>query len=185
MMAFIHKTPLLYTNIAIGINYAMFVAVFLASDTNITLFAILGIEFLLNLQLCFKIHQMHKKINEGTEHDKSRENAIQTIIHDLVTNETIEVVVPMAYFTTFTIAYYGPNSNLFMGVRNSYWGNKEIEDIGKIIIYWQNHMYEFFRLPAQGGWATSPWYVHVCTGCGQKVVCTSYCFASWEINTIR
>ena len=59
---------------------------------------------------------------------------VQGNVQDLVINETIEVLIPLAYFSTFLIAYYGPNSNLFIGIRKSCWGINEIEDIEKVII---------------------------------------------------
>ena len=125
-----NKMAAILIKISVGIGYSLFIAISLASATQMTVFSILGVDFILNLYLCFKILKIQRKVSGTVDTDVE----VQGNVQDLVINETIEVLIPLAYFSTFLIAYYGPNSNLFVGIRKSCWGINEIEDIGKVII---------------------------------------------------
>ena len=125
-----NKMAAILIKISVGIGYSLFIAISLASATQMTVFSILGVDFILNLYLCFKILKIQRKVSGTVDTDVE----VQGNVQDLVINETIEVLIPLAYFSTFLIAYYGPNSNLFVGIRKSCWGINEIEDIEKVII---------------------------------------------------
>ena len=43
--------------------------------------------------------------------------------------ETVEFVVPLVYFITFLMAFYGPNGDIIGNIRNSDWQYKEVEDV--------------------------------------------------------
>ena len=128
-----NKMALIRANISVGIGYSLFVAIQLASATEITLFLILGVEFLLNIHKCYKILRLHRKIRTNYLEKGALIDEIQNNIRDLVLNETIEVLVPLAYFSTFVIAYIGPNSTIFSGIQNDYWDYKKVKDLDRII----------------------------------------------------
>ena len=117
----------------IGICYSTFIAINLAPASEITLLSVLAVEFLLNLSLTWKICRLQRKINSNSEDQDSLKEEIRNNIHSLVLNATIMLIVPLAYFVTFFIAYYGPNATILGNVRNSYWDYKEIEDVGKLV----------------------------------------------------
>ena len=50
---------------------------------------------------------------------------------ELIAIEMIETVVPIAYVTTFAIAFYGENADIIGGVKFSGWQHNEVEDIGR------------------------------------------------------
>ena len=47
----------------------------------------------------------------------------------LVAVEMIEMLVPIAYIITFTIAFYGKNAELIGGVKFGGWQHKEVDDL--------------------------------------------------------
>ena len=50
-----NKMAVIRTSISISVDYSLFIAIKLSSATELTLFTILGFEFLLNIYLCYKI----------------------------------------------------------------------------------------------------------------------------------
>ena len=128
-----NKMAMIRTNITIAIDYSMFIAIMLSSATESTLFIILGFESMLNIHLCFKILRLNRKIRTDCNVVQFWKEEMQKNIQTLVLNETIEVVVPLTYFASFLIAYYGPNSSILGGIGNDYWNYEKIEDLGKIM----------------------------------------------------
>ena len=51
----------------------------------------------------------------------------------LALTEIVELLSPMLYLSTFLIAYYGPNSLVLGGIKNSYWNFEAIEDLKTVI----------------------------------------------------
>ena len=119
--------------ISIGIEYSIFVAVMLASATEATLLLILGSEFLLNIHKCYKILRLRRKIRINYVVKAKMREEIHDKIRDLVMSELIEVLVPLAYFSTFVMAYFGPNATILGGIQNDYWDYEKVENLGRII----------------------------------------------------
>ena len=128
-----NKMAVIRTNISISVDYSLFIAIMLSSATEVTLFIILGFEFLLNIHLCYRILNLRQKIRPDHFSCQSFQEEINTNLQSLVLNETIEVLVPLTYFATFLVAYYGPNSTILGGIRNEYWNYKKVEDIDNIM----------------------------------------------------
>ena len=57
-----------------------------------------------------------------------KENAIT----DLLLEEIIEGVVPLAYAIGFAMAYYGPNGNLMGNVSSDLWAYNKVEDVARL-----------------------------------------------------
>lgn len=119
--------------ISIGIEYSIFVAVMLASATEVTLLLILGGEFLLNTHKCYRILRLRRKIRTNFVVKTKIKEEIHDKIRDLVMSELIEVLVPLAYFSTFVMAYFGPNAAILGGIQNDYWDYEKVENLGRII----------------------------------------------------
>ena len=121
-------------NTTISCGYSLYVAITLASATEITLYWILGVEFTLNIILCCRVIKMDKNSIGTSKHKNGAAKATQQeLIIRLTLNETIEVLVPMAYSLSFLLAYYGPNATILGNVRNSYWNYNAVEDITKLL----------------------------------------------------
>ena len=55
------------------------------------------------------------------------------LLQELVINEMIELVLPLGYFATLLIAFFGPNSELIGNVGSDYWQYTPIEDLDHTI----------------------------------------------------
>ena len=128
-----NKMAMIRMEISVGIDYSLFVAIKLASASEVTLFLILGVEFLLNVHKCYIILVLNKKIRVNFLDEMRLSEEIHEIIVDLVLCETLEVLVPLAYFSTFVIAYVGPNAKILGGIQNDYWNYEKVHNLGRVI----------------------------------------------------
>ena len=109
-------------------NHAIILCVVLGSiSTDITSVILMGIDFSYNLWLCFRIVRAKKRNPDLT--DKPIE-----LIEDLALCELVEFQAPLGFIFAFIGAYYGPNSELFGNIRNSYWTYAKIKDIEETLI---------------------------------------------------
>ena len=58
---------------------------------------------------------------------KVRKKAQETL-DELILNETMEIIVPLAFVCSFAVAYYGPNANILGDVGSDYWQYTRVED---------------------------------------------------------
>ena len=108
-------------------NHAIILCVVLGSiSTDITSMILMGIDFSYNLWLCFRIVWTKRRNPDLT--DKLIE-----LIEDLALCELVEFQAPLGFIFAFIGAYYGPNSELFGNIRNSYWTYAEIKDIDETL----------------------------------------------------
>ena len=81
------------------------------------------------MALCFKAIRLDKKVS-GLISDTSKEqNLKKDIMTELILNEFLEVVVPIAFMVTFSIAYHGPNKDILGGVGCTIWHYKRVDDL--------------------------------------------------------
>ena len=128
-----NKMAMIRIEISVGIEYSLFVAIKLASASEITLFLILGAEFLLNVHKCYRILHLKRKIRVNFVEKWRLNDKIQDNIRDLIQSEIIEILVPLVYFSTFAIAYKGPNATILGGIQNDYWAYEKIHDLGSVM----------------------------------------------------
>ena len=122
----------IFLNVSIYMDFAVFVAVMLASANNATVYSILGVEFMLHLKACY--HIIRSKTRTRTEEFRNEVdvNKESHEIEEVILSETIEALIPLAYAANFATAYYGPNSMMIGNVRAAYWAFKEVEDPGQL-----------------------------------------------------
>ena len=95
----------------VATRQALFIAVQMSSvANNITSYLILAVDFTLNMILCFKIISRYKKNNNHVD------GTIMMDAQELVLNEKIEIVIPIAYLLCFLMARYGPNPAILIGI---------------------------------------------------------------------
>ena len=118
--------------VSVTLDFAIFVAVMLASSNDLTVYCILGVEFLIHLKSCFDIirHKNQSRTDQIQNRTKATEE--QREIDEVIISETIEALVPLAYAANFAIAYYGPNSEMIGNVRAEYWAFKEVENVQQL-----------------------------------------------------
>ena len=114
---------------------SFWMAVYLAtSATNVTCYLLLAINFLLNMYLCVQAIQLDQQVmpinSELVEIQMKKDEAVT----ELIINETIEIIVPISFICTFTVAYYGPNGASLGIVGNSYWQYETVNDLETLFL---------------------------------------------------
>ena len=105
----------------------------LTDTTRTTEGLLLGINFCINMSLCRQAIGLHKKI-ETLDIDKNNEESLKKdVITELILNEIIEILVPLAYIGTFLMAYYGPNKELIGNIGITIWKYKKVEGLNSLI----------------------------------------------------
>ena len=114
-------------------SYALFIVIMLGSSaTENTSYYILGVDFAINLYLALKIIRLGNNyfptipINPNNLELENIRIRKEEILMELVLYETIEVIVPLSYMCTFTMAYYGPNADILGNVGNNYWHYRKV-----------------------------------------------------------
>ena len=106
----------------------MFLSVDIGSiTTDIVCYSILAADFLINLVCCFIILWCDRNWSE-----RSREWQVKAVLN-LIINESVEFLTPIAYVICLLMAYYGPNAEIMGNIKNSYWQYSAIEDIGDTV----------------------------------------------------
>ena len=123
--------------IYLSYNYSLFFVLILGTRaTEITNYCILAINFIYNLYLCFKIIVFSNKILPTYQREMAVLRTLKKeVLTELLLNEIIEIMVPVTYICTFTIAYYGPNSEILGNVRNDYWAYQKVESITTLFTF--------------------------------------------------
>ena len=107
-------------------RHALFIAIIIGNvATYETSLLVLGIDFLINIYLCLKLIYLRRNKNKF---DVSKQVAL---IQELVLNEHVEFVMPIAYFICFLAAYYGPNSEYIGNIKYGGMGFKPVTEIDK------------------------------------------------------
>lgn len=115
----------LYLTIDIGVHHASFLSLTVGNTATVaSTLVIIGVDFAINIFLCFRILYLKHK-NETLE---SNEKIVE-LIQELVINEWIEVTVPIGYLLCLLLGYYGPNKDLIGDIGNSFWQFKALDDI--------------------------------------------------------
>ena len=114
--------------------HSFWVTLFLVRVTEITVYSILGVEFLLQLYSCCHIIKIGKKIQALDSNKSGKERKeLKEALAGLVLGEALEIFVPFSYLIWFLSAYYGPNAFILGNIRNSYWDFKAVNDVVVVI----------------------------------------------------
>ena len=116
-----NETAFIFLNVSVTLDFAIFVAVMLASSNDLTVYCILGVEFLLHLKSCLSIIRDKNRSRTDQLQNEIQKTKEQREIDEMIISETVEALVPLAYAANFAIAYYGPNSKMIGNVRAEYW----------------------------------------------------------------
>ena len=91
--------------------------------TNLTIYILLGIDFLINFY--FVIVAFKTKRNPTEENVEKLMQSVQI----LVIGESLEIIIPLAYLVCFIAAFHGPNSGILGNVKNGYWQYQSVDDL--------------------------------------------------------
>ena len=120
----------LVAKIDLGIMFSFWLTILLATDaTQITGYVLLGMNSLINLALCLKARYLERKTCSSLGEAMKNHSTKKEVVAELVLNETIEVLVPLAFIASYTIAFYGPNYDKLGSLGCSYWTFQRVEDL--------------------------------------------------------
>ena len=128
----------IYVNTNVMISWANFIATRLTSLNDVTVYSILAVELILHIHGCLQTRQITKKMQDASAPEHDRDNAaaaeMKKRVVTLITSEFIEAFIPLGYVIAFTMAYYGPNAELYVNVGNDYFGGKALENVNEFYI---------------------------------------------------
>ena len=108
------------TNLAIT-YHSLFLSVCIAnSATDMTIWVLLGIDFLINIFFTVRIYRLKKNLSARNL------EKICELVQVLVLTEFLEMVIPLGYLMCLVAAYYGPNAHILGNIKNSYWQYQEV-----------------------------------------------------------
>ena len=104
--------------IRINLKYSFWLAVsFIGVTEASTEYVLLAINFCVNLSLCYKVIRLNRKILNDDGDLMKMQKLKKEVLTELILNESIEVIVPISFIGAFSLAYYGPNKDLLLIVR--------------------------------------------------------------------
>ena len=107
-----------------GLRHIMFLSVDIGSiTTKAVSYSIIAADFVINLISCFQVVLYNQK--KSKEYEMKQ---VKTALN-LIINESVEFIMPIAYVICFLMAYYGPNAEILGNIKNS-----EKHDVGSILV---------------------------------------------------
>ena len=115
-------------------TFSFWIAVFLVtSATESTGYVLLGINFCLNLQLCYKSIRWNQKISVDILEVNSNQLFKNEALAELILNETFEMIAPISFIGSYLVAFYGPNYQILGNVGCSYWTFEATENLNALL----------------------------------------------------
>ena len=110
-----------------GSRHIMFLSIEVGSiTTDLVSYSILALDFVINIVDCI-LTIYYCKRNDDSK--KNQDRQVKAVLA-LIINESVEILMPIAYVVTLLMAYYGPNAEILGNIKNSEWQYMAIEDIG-------------------------------------------------------
>lgn len=113
------------------VNNTFWIAIVVSSlASQVTGYSMLAVDFTWNVYDTWQVIKLNRKIlpkDEMQKNEHIHKRKEETMA--LVAVEMIEMLVPIAYVITFTIAFYGANAELIGGVKFGGWQHNEVEDL--------------------------------------------------------
>ena len=78
--------------------------------------------------LCFKAIRIDKKVSTVHSDTNEKQEIRNQVLTEVILNEVVGVVAPIAFIGAFCVAYYGPNANILGNVGCAVWQYEKIED---------------------------------------------------------
>ena len=113
-----------------GLRHTMFLSVEVGSiTTDMVSYIILATDFGINLVSCFLIVWYNRNPTE-----QNKEKRVSAMLN-LIINESVEILLPIAYVICFLMAYLGPNAEIMGNIKNDYWQFIAIDDLGHNLMW--------------------------------------------------
>ena len=108
--------------------YSLFLASLFTKVSKVTESILLGINFYMDMALCYKAIRLQRKVSTFDFEATKSKSLIEEAITELVLNETVEIIVPLAFIGSFTASYYGPNKDILGNVGCTIWEHQKVDD---------------------------------------------------------
>ena len=116
--------------IATNLSYSFWLAIILATKaTQATSFVLLAINFCIDMSLCYKAIWLDRRRRKHDFTAEMKQSLKEQAITELILNEAVEVMVPIAFIGSFSSAYFGPNKDILGDVGCSIWQYQKVENI--------------------------------------------------------
>ena len=121
--------------ISVSLCYSFWLAIILSNGiTKTTEFVLLGMNFFINILLCCNAIRLHKHVGSSELETGIRQSLKEQAITELILNEVMEFIVPIAFIGSLSFAYFGPNKNILGNIGCSIWKYRKVEDFWSSII---------------------------------------------------
>ena len=97
--------------ILMNVYYSLWLATSFYMLTPTIEYILLATNFFINISLCYKVIRLNGKTFGTHIETKTIENQKKEILTELILNETVEILLPIAFIGAYASAYYGPNKN--------------------------------------------------------------------------
>ena len=97
--------------ILMNIYYSLWLATSFSLLTPAIEYILLALNFFINISLCFKVIRLNGKMFGAHIEAKKIQNQKIEILTELILNETVEILLPIAFIGAYLSAYYGPNKS--------------------------------------------------------------------------
>ena len=92
------------------------------------------VDFSINTFICLRVVWLNKQEKRNRRRSPLKIESQISLLQDLALYELVEFQAPLTFILVLTVAYFGPNAELFGNVGNSYWKYQRIEDFPKTLI---------------------------------------------------
>lgn len=84
--------------------------------------------------LCCKTIRLHQKVSPLDLDAEMKLSMKDQMLAELVLNEIVEILAPLTFIGSITIAYYGPNRDMIAIVGPDLWTHQQTESLGALVM---------------------------------------------------
>ena len=113
--------------------YSISFAIAVTTVTKATEYLLLGINFCINIGLCYRAIRLDKKVSPVVLERAGRQSLKDETITELILNEVVEVTVPLAFMGACFAGYHGPNKDTIGLLGCLLWHHEDVENFFSFI----------------------------------------------------
>ena len=91
------------------------------------------VDVVCSLYHSYGIMRLYRKVELGASQLKKIETEKKQHIKIFALSEILEILIPLSYTISFVIAYFGPNATILRSVKNDYWSNEVVDNLGNVL----------------------------------------------------
>ena len=79
--------------------------------------------------ICFRALKLDRKVSPPPFNTVAKNELRDQVVIQLILNESIEILVPIAFIGSYSAAYFGPNNDTLGGAGCSIWTYHKVDDL--------------------------------------------------------